>query len=175
VWLAVTNSSTEAMDYHPGVEVNCRSEMVLPLLNTVSLPVFHISTCWLTTGSQYLTQRPCEYFITIVDDLAVPEFIVLTQSVIEYIISIPKKAQTASGTFGKYPWIEIRAGEVDDHNVDFVHRHRAEFMMDVEEISNRLYFEADVSAVTRIDREQAGPDSLEVVNTFTRHELGLYE
>jgi hypothetical protein len=130
-----------------------------------------------------VTQRPCEFFITLVDDLTVPEFVALTSSVIDYLASVPETTQLASSRPGLDAFLGIRAGEPDDNKEDFVRRHRATFMTEIEDDvrGNRAHFWVNAHAEMRHEPHE-GPEGngdleigrIETASFVTRHELGLY-
>ncbi|KAJ9093846.1 hypothetical protein QFC21_006217 [Naganishia friedmannii] len=161
IWLLQTNSLMAGVldDHRPGAEVDCRSEMVMPLVQT------------------YATQKPSEFFLTVVDDISVQQFVALTHSIVDYVKSIPKITQFTHVEPRGVSFIEIRAREVDDEAETFVHRHRATFVINVDKSvqPQRAYFWVTVHAETRHEGGEGEAERVELVSFNTRHELGPYE
>jgi hypothetical protein len=128
-----------------------------------------------------VTQKPSEFFITLTDDLSVPQFAALANSVAELLRSIPTLTQQASSQPGQGEnFLAIRSREVDEdnNNEDFWHSHQATYWMGIEHDQEgpRALFRMSLDAETwRMNVERTNMERAEVSGSITIHNLGPYE
>jgi hypothetical protein len=123
-----------------------------------------------------VTQNPTEFFITMINDLTVTEFVTLANSIADYLTSIPELTQQAGAALWGDPFLKLRAGEVDINEENFVHKHRAGFYLKVHENAEppRAYLCVHVRAVTRHEKTAKAAERVETVEFQTRHKLRPY-
>jgi hypothetical protein len=130
-----------------------------------------------------VTQSPSEFIVELNDDVSNTEFIALTNSVIDYLKTIPERTQLASEYPGSEPFLTIRSKGYQDYSRDFIRRYPAisTFMLEIEDDvrGDRAHFWVNVHAAIRRAREEGQGDiqaeAVETVSFVTRHELGLYK
>lgn len=146
-------------------------------------PAFEKASC----SPQYTTQKPSEFFITLADDLSVPEFVALTNSVIDYLVTIPEITQFASNHPGQEAFLAIRSDKSGSNAGDAVRDYRATFMMGIENDArgDRAYFWVTADAemrhprqegqVDQVGQEDAEAGRIETASFVTRRELGRHK
>jgi hypothetical protein len=186
IWLSQTNimMAVSTDEYFPGLAVACRSDMVLPLVQTVSSALLRIHFQAKYDLFQFVTQKPSEFFFTVTDELSVTEFVDLTNSVTDLIKSFPVLTQqvNAEVNVGQDPFLEIRAGEIDYRKKEWVHRHQAIFLMethvDPRELNDMLFWVTIWAETWHEEQEIPGVEGtegwMETVETEVLHSLGPY-